>query len=291
MTTQSSNANLTGSLWMVAAMLGFAIEDSFFKASTATLPISQAIVLMGGIGALIFSLLARRTDQSLFVPEITSRPMLIRAVFEITGRLFFFLAIALAPLSSATVILQATPIVVVAGAALFLGDKVGWRRWAAIALGLTGVLIVLNPSGQSFTWYSGFAVLGMLGFAGRDLASRAAPATLTTSVLGFYGFLAIIVAGLFYRVWSGVPFETVTFENGSQIALAAVFGVFGYSSLMKAMRTGEISAVAPFRYSRLLIGLAIGVLWFGEDLTLRMLTGSAIIILAGLFLLWRGRSK
>jgi len=291
MTKSSISPNLVGSLWMVAAMFGFALEDSFFKASANTLPIGQAIVLLGAIGAAIFSILARRNDQSLLVAEVRSKPMIIRAGFEITGRLFFFLAIALAPLSAATVILQATPIVVVAGAALFLGDKVGWRRWAAIALGLTGVLIVLNPDSQSFTWHSAFAVLGMLGFAGRDLASRAAPASLTTSVLGFYGFLAIIIAGIIYRYWSGDPFVTVTFENGSQIALAAVFGVLGYSCLMKAMRTGEISAVAPFRYSRLLIGLGIGVLWFGESLTSRMMVGSAIIILAGLFLLWRGRSN
>lgn len=291
MSTTASNANLIGSLWMVAAMLGFALEDSFFKASTATLPIGQSIVLLGAMGALIFSILARRNEQSLSAPEVYSRPMIWRAGFEITGRLFFFLAIALAPLSSATVILQATPIVVVAGAALFLGDTVGWRRWLAIALGLTGVLIVLNPDSQSFTWHSGFAVLGMLGFAGRDLASRAAPASLSTSQLGFYGFLAIIVAGVGYRIWSGETFVSVTFENGTQIALAAVFGVLGYTSLMKAMRTGEISAVAPFRYSRLLIGLGIGVLWFGEELTSRMLIGSAIIILAGLFLLWRGRAR
>ena len=291
MRATTSNANLIGSLWMVAAMLGFALEDSLFKASTETLPIGQSIVLLGAIGALIFSVLARRNEQTLFVPEVYSRPMLWRAGFEITGRLFFFLAIALAPLSSATVILQATPIVVVAGAALFLGDTVGWRRWAAIALGLTGVLIVLNPDSQSFTWQSGFAVIGMLGFAGRDLASRAAPASLTTSVLGFYGFLAIVVAGVIYRYWSGEAFQTVTFENGSQIVLAAIFGVLGYSSLMKAMRTGEISAVAPFRYSRLLIGIGLGVFWFGEALTPRMLIGSVIIILAGLFLLWRGKAR
>ena len=291
MRESTSHTNLIGSLWMVAAMLGFALEDSFFKASTATLPIGQSMVLLGAVGALIFSILARRNEQSLIAPEVYSRPMIWRAGFEITGRLFFFLAIALAPLSSATVILQATPIVVVAGAALFLGDTVGWRRWLAIALGLTGVRIVLNPDSQSFTWQSGFAVVGMLGFAGRDLASRAAPASLSTSQLGFYGFLAIVVAGAGYRIWSGHTFVRVTFENGTQIALAAVFGVLGYASLMNAMRTGEISAVAPFRYSRLLIGLAIGVLWFREDLTTRMLIGSAIISLAGLFLLWRGRSR
>lgn len=291
MAKPSLHPNLAGSLWMVAAMFFFALEDSFFKASTTSLPIGQSMVLLGAIGALVFSLLARRNDQRLFVPEVVSRPMLIRACFEMMGRLFFFLALALAPLSSATVILQAAPIVVVAGAALFLGDRVGWRRWLAIVLGMVGVLVVLNPQGDSFTWFSGFAVLGMLGFAGRDLASRAAPKSLSTSVLGVYGFIAIVVVGVIYRYWSGVAFVPVTYESGSQIATAAALGVLGYSALMKAMRTGEVSAVAPFRYSRLLIGLAIGIFWFGEEITSRMVIGSAIIILAGLFLLWRGRSN
>ena len=98
------------------------------------------------------------------------------------------LAIALTPLSSATAILQATPIIVVLGAMAFFGETVGWRRWCAIVIGLIGVAIILRHGADDFSPLSILAVLGTLGFAGRDLASRAAPATLTTSlgVIGLY---------------------------------------------------------------------------------------------------------
>ncbi len=289
--SQSPRANLIGGLWMIAAMFSFAIEDSLIKASVTSLPLSQVIVMFGIAGLLVFAALARLQGQKILTAEPLHQSLALRAVFEVIGRLFFFLAIALAPLSSATVILQATPIVVVAGAALFLNETVGWRRWSAIAVGLLGVLIILQPGSASFTVYSWFAVIGMLGLAGRDLASRVAPATIGTHVLGVYGFLSVIAAGVLYSVWTG---DAYLLPNGTvalKIAAAAGFGVIAYASLMKAMRTGEISAVAPLRYSRLLIGVAIGILVFGETLSLQMILGSALIVLSGLFLLWRGRCQ
>ena len=121
--------------------------------------------------------------------------MKVRALFEILGRLFYVLAIALTPLSSATVILQATPLVVVAGAALFFGETVGWRRWSAILVGMVGVLVILQPTGSSFSACRSLAVLGMLGFAGRDLASRAAPRQSGNRSAGVLRFVCIVIAG------------------------------------------------------------------------------------------------
>lgn len=215
--------------------------------------------------------------------------MIVRACFEAFGRLFYVLAIALSTLSSATAILQATPIVVVAGAAVFFGEKVGIRRWAAIFVGLIGVMIVLRPTASSFDVFSVFAVLGMFGFAGRDLATRAAPVSLTTSVLGFYGFLAIIVAGLLYSVWNGVPFVIPNLMATGALGGAIVWGVLAYSGLMMAMRVGEVSVVTPFRYSRLLVGLGFGVLVFNETLDTATLLGCGLIVASGLYILARGR--
>jgi drug/metabolite transporter (DMT)-like permease len=215
--------------------------------------------------------------------------MIVRACFEVFGRLFYVLAIALSTLSSATAILQATPIVVVAGAAVFFGEKVGIRRWAAIFVGLIGVMIVLRPTASSFDVFSVFAVLGMLGFAGRDLATRAAPVSLTTSVLGFYGFLAIIVAGRLYSVWTGVPFVIPNLTATGALGGAIVWGVLAYSGLMMAMRVGEVSVVTPFRYSRLLVGLGFGVLVFNETLDTATLLGCGLIVASGLYILARGR--
>jgi drug/metabolite transporter (DMT)-like permease len=237
----------------------------------------------------VFATIALVNGHPLFPRAVLSKPMRIRAVFEITGRLFYTLAIVLTPLSAATVILQATPLVVVAGAALVFGERVGWRRWSAIAVGLAGVLVIVQPGTDSFSLLSLLAVLGMLGFAGRDLASRAAPRTLSTAILGVYGFGAVVVAGILFSLWQGAAFVVPGIIPALCLLAAVLIGAGSYSCLMRAMRTGEVSAVTPFRYTRLLFGLALGVLWFGEQVTLAMGIGSGLIVLSGIFIMWRGR--
>lgn len=284
-------ANLAGSLWMILSMGAFAIEDVFVKAAASALPIGQILFLFGVGGMIVFAAVALWNKQPLFVPDVVSRPMLVRAGFEITGRLFYVLAVALIPLSAATVILQATPLVVVAGAVLVFKEKVGWRRWLAILIGLAGVVVIVQPGTDGFSPLSLLAVIGMIGFAGRDLASRIAPATIGTVLLGFYGFLSVVVAGVVYTLVQG---EAFIFPGPwlSALLLGAVFaGVAAYAFLMKAMRTGEVSAVTPFRYSRLLFGIALGVLVFGEQLSFEMLLGSGLIVVSGLFILWRGQKR
>ncbi|MCY0095719.1 DMT family transporter [Hoeflea ulvae] len=287
---KDSRANLLGSIWMVAAMAIFAIEDALLKAAAQSLPVGQVLILFGIGGALVFAAVARFTNQPLFISDVISKPMRIRVVFEITGRLFYVLAISMIPLSAATVILQATPIVVVAAAALIFGEKVGWRRWTAIVMGLAGVVIIIQPGTESFSVLSILAIIGMIGFAGRDLASRMAPASLSTVLLGLYGFLSVIVAGALFSIWQGAAFRMPDIETSACLALAVLAGVAAYSSLMKAMRSGEVSAVTPFRYTRMLFGIGLGVLVFGETLSVAMLTGSALIVVSGLFILWRGRA-
>ncbi|MDO6726876.1 DMT family transporter [Cognatishimia sp. 1_MG-2023] len=289
-TSQPNNrANLIGSLWMTLAMAIFAIEDVFIKAASSSVPTGQILIIFGLGGVAIFATIASAQKESLFPKAVLSKAMRIRMVFEITGRLFFVLAITLTPLSSVTVILQATPICVVAAATILFSEKVGWRRWSAIILGLIGVLIILQPGTDSFAPLSILAVIGMLGFAARDLASRAAPASLSTAVLGFYGFIALIIAGSAYALWQGVPF---VWPQGLAILYlvgAILAGVAAYSCLMKAMRTGEVSAVTPFRYTRLIFGVGCGVVLFGETLSSTMLLGSGLIVLSGLFILWRSK--
>ncbi|WP_296588171.1 DMT family transporter [Roseibium sp.] len=282
-------ANIAGSLWMIASMGAFAVEDAFVKAAAKAMPVGQILIMFGLGGALVFAGLALANREPLFIRDVVSRPMLIRVVFEVTGRLFYVLAVALIPLSTATVILQATPLVVVAAAVLVFKEKVGWRRWLAVFIGLAGVVVIVQPGGEGFSALSLLAVVGMIGFAGRDLASRVAPATVGTVLLGFYGFLSVIVAGVFYSFWQGVPFVLPDPQTSLFLAGAVLAGVSAYSCLMKAMRTGDVSAVTPFRYTRLLFGIALGVLLFGEHLSFEMLAGSGLIVLSGLFIVWRGK--
>jgi drug/metabolite transporter (DMT)-like permease len=281
-------SNLRGSLLMVAAMAGFAAEDMFLKSAARSLPVGQILILFGAGGSLIFALLAKRRGERVLHPAILSPPILIRAVFEVTGRLFYTLAIALTPLSSASAILQATPLVVVAGAALIFGEKVGWRRWTAIAVGFAGVLIILRPGLEGFELLSLLAVVGTLGFAGRDLATRAAPPVLSNLQLGVYGFAMMVPTGAaLLFAWGGAALPTPTAT--AYLLAATIVGVAGYYSLTAAMRIGEVSVVTPFRYTRLVFALILSVTVFGESPDAATLLGSAIVVASGVYTLLRSR--
>jgi drug/metabolite transporter (DMT)-like permease len=276
---------------MIASMAAFAIEDAFLKTVTKQLPVGQVLMMFGAAGLCVFALMARRAGASIFQTHVLTKNMLLRAVFEFFGRLFYVLAIALTPMSSATAILQSAPLFVVLGARIFLREKVDAKTWIAIFLGLFGVLIILRPSAADFSLLSLLALIGTLGFVGRDLFSRTAPSSLTKEVLGFYGFTTMMIAGACYAVWDGKPFVSLQAQQFLMLAAALLAGVFAYTALMTAMRTGSIGAVTPYRYSRLLFGISIGVIVFGEQLDAPMLLGCAIVIGAGLFIGWQNQRR
>ena len=280
--------NLRGSAFMVCAMAFFALEDMMIKAASVSLPAGEILVFFGIGGSLFFSLLTLRRGEAIFPPEALSKSVLVRALFEMLGRVAFTLALVFTPLSSTSAILQATPLVVVLGAAIFFGEKVGWRRWSAILVGFVGVLFIIRPGLEGFESSALFAVLGMLGFAGRDLATRAAPASLSNVQLGVYGFLVLIIAGVGLMIFNGdvvVP----DFKSSMQVLAATVFGVIAYYALTLAMRTGEVSAVTPYRYTRLVFALIVGFLVFGERPDAMTLIGSAIIVSGGIYTLLHNR--
>lgn len=277
---------------MITSMAFFAVEDSLIKFVTSTIPIGQILIMFGlGGGGLIFLLVAHFKDEKIMLRDMLLLPMYVRALFEIIGRLFYVLAISLIPLSTATVIIQATPIVVVAGAAIIFGEKVGWRRWTAILLGLFGVIVIIQPTAESFSFLSILALIGMIGFAGRDLASRAAPENLSVFILGLHGFIALAFSGLIYTIWDDANFVMIDIDTIGFMVGAVVFGVAAYSCLMKAMRTGEVSAVTPFRYTRLIFGVSLGVFFFNESLNYSTVLGTILIVISGLFILSRNKRE
>ena len=280
--------NQRGSLFMVASMAGFAVEDMFIKSAARAMPVGQVLVLMGLLGVLWFGTLARRAGQPAFPAALRSRTMALRSGFELVGRLFYALALALTPLSVTSAILQATPLVVVAGAALLFGEKVGARRWALTALGFAGVLVILRPGLQGFDALSLLAVVGLLGFAGRDLATRAAPPALSNAQLGVAGFAVLALSGLVILGFQGGPALPAALPFAKALG-ATAFGILGYSYLTRAMRTGEVSVVTPFRYTRLLFALILGVAVFGERPDLATLIGSAMIVICGILILGQKR--
>ncbi|WP_258405235.1 DMT family transporter [Shewanella mesophila] len=272
--------NTKGSFFMVASMAAFSVEDMFIKAAAETASIGQVLALFGLGGMLVFIFLTWRKGGQVFHPAMLSAPLLIRAVCEVIGRFCFALAITLTPLSSASAILQATPLIAMVGAALLFGENIGVKRWLAVVVGFVGVLMIIRPGLAGFEVNSIFAVVATLGFAGRDLATRAAPPVLSNTQLGVYGFFVLIPTGLVIMAYQGESIQ-LNLMLAAQITGAIVFGVVAYNALTIAMRTGDVSVVSPFRYSRLLFALALGILIFGESPDLPTLLGSLLIVVSG----------
>ncbi len=275
---------------MVLAMAAFSIEDMLIKAAANIVPVGLILALFGLGGMMIFILLTWKKDEVVIHPAILSRPILVRAGCEVIGRLTFVLAITLTSLSSASAILQATPLLAIIGAAFFFGEEVGLKRWIAVVIGFIGVLMIIRPGLEGFESASLFAVIATLGFAGRDLATRGAPKVLSNMQLGVYGFFVLIPTGISMMLYSDEPMQ-IDFLSSIQITGAIIFGVIAYNALTIAMRTGDVSVVSPFRYTRLLFALILGVFVFGENPDLMTLLGSLLIVVSGGYTLIQSRKK
>lgn len=277
--------NQRGAVYMTASMAGFAVEDVFVKAAAKGVPLAQVLIFNGLFGVLVFAAMSRARAEPVFPLAFLSPPMLVRSGFEVIGRLFYGLAISLTALSTTSAILQATPLLVVAGAAFVFGEKVGWQRWLAVAVGFAGVLVILRPGGD-FSALSLLAVIGLLGFAGRDLATRAAHKGMSNRQLGTLGFAMLATAGLILLAVTGearLP-DAMTL---AKLVGGAVFAVLGYHALTYAMRTGEVSAVTPFRYTRLIFAIVLAMVLFQERPDLATWIGAALVVGSGIFALTR----
>ena len=283
------SANLQGALFMVASMAAFAVEDALFKSVTVTLPPGQGTLLFGLTGLFFFAAWSRLAGEPALVGEMLRPRLLVRSSFEIGGRLFFALALAYAPLATTSAILQATPLVVIAGASLVLGTRVRASRWLAVSLGFVGVLMVIRPTPAAFDATALFAVAATIGFAGRDLATRMSPPAVTARQLGVLGFLVVTLAGVILMAWDEGPLRWPTASEALRLGLTGLVGVLAYQALTRAMRSGEVAVVTPFRYSRLLFALLFAVLVFGEKLDSWTVAGMVLIVGTGVFALLPGR--
>jgi len=280
--------NMVGILLMLGAMAMFAVEDAFIKKLAGGMGTGQILVFLGVGGFAVFAIIAKRQGKQVISRDLLLGPVLLRNFGEILGTSGYVLAVVLTPLSSASAILQATPLAVALGAALFLKQAVGWRRWVAIGAGFIGVLIVIRPGLEGFQPASLFAVQGVIGLSIRDLATRAMPGRVSSMVLSAYGFGVVVPAGLIIMLFEG-PAVMPDAAQSALIAAALIVGPVGYYMIVAAMRVGEVAVVTPYRYIRLVFAMIIGVFAFGEVLDFYTILGASIIIGSGLFTIYRER--
>ncbi|MCA8870151.1 MAG: DMT family transporter [Rhodobacteraceae bacterium] len=274
--------NIRGIGLMVLAMAGFALADMFIKSVSSHIPVGEILLFIGTGGTLFFAAMAGRNGEAVVSRDLFSGLILLRTLGEMAGTFGFVTALVLIPISTASAILQATPLAVTLGAALFMGEAVGWRRVSAIVVGFVGVLIIIRPGLEAFQPASLFAVLAVAGLSLRDLATRAAPRGFSTLRLGTYGFAALVPTGAVLLLL-GEPLVLPDPGEWLFLALALMFDMAGYHALTHAMRMGDVAIVTPFRYARLLFAIIIGILVFGERLDLATIAGSLIVILSGLY--------
>lgn len=279
--------NIRGSLLMVASMAGFALEDMLIKQMAEALPMGQVIVMIGLGGTISFSTLTLMRGHRVCSRALLSWPILLRSLGEIIATSAFVAAIVLTTLSSASAILQATPLAVTLGAALFLHEPVGWRRWTAIGVGFAGVLLIIRPGLEGFAPESLLAVIAVAGLALRDLAVRHVPPEVTSAQLSVWGFAIVVPTGLLMMLFMGTPPAVPEANDLARLGAAFVVGGLGYYAIVAATRTGDVAVVVPFRYTRLVFAMALGALAFGERPDALMLAGAALIVGAGLYTIWR----
>lgn len=288
MSPHSHRENLRGIALMVVAMAGFTIADSFVKSAARDLPVGQILAIIGTLGGAIFALITRAQGHRVFSRDFFQPPVLLRNFSEIWGTVCYITALSKIDLSTASAIIQATPLAVTLGAVFLLGEKVHWRRWSAILIGLIGVLIILRPGSSAFDPASIWAVAGMVGLAMRDLATRMIAKDMPTLRISTYGMSMLLPAGLMLIALGQTP-QAMSLQNWGQIIGLVVISVSGYWAITAAMRVGDVSVVAPFRYSRILFALLVGAIVFGERPDAWTLIGGAITIAAGLYAFLRER--
>lgn len=275
-------------LLTIIAMACFAAVDAFVKLASESQGAGQVIFISSLATFGLFWMAMWRSRERLWVPDALNPALLIRTAGEIVGSIGIVVALGLAPLSSVIALAQAQPLAVVLGAAMFLREDVGWRRWAAVGLALVGVLMILRPGFTAFDPNLLWVLVYVFGLATRDLASRRLPARISTSFAVAWSMMPMTLAGglmmHFQGGWRPVSVETAVWYLGMIVALSAALW-----TLTTAMRSGDVSSVAPFRYSRILFALIIAYFAFDEIPDLMTWAGVMLIVGSGLYAFWRER--
>lgn len=281
--------NVRGILLIIFSMAAFAGEDAFIKSMSRGIPVSEVLIFlgMGGMAAFAFlTYLQRGTLAPLVHRDMRSPLMLWRNASEAVAAIFFVTALSLVPLSTVAAVFQATPLAITAGAALFLGEQVGWRRWSAICTGFIGVLIIIRPGSDTFQLAALLPLGAVITIAVRDLLTRQMDPSIPSLSVAFYGFVAVIPAGIFLAPIND-PFVMPQGNEWLLMLGAVICGVSGYYAIVQAMRIAETSIIMPFRYMRLIFSMALGILVFAERPDFWTYIGATLVIGTGAYTFWR----
>lgn len=276
------SGNFRGSLFMCLAMAGFTCNDALVKAVTGVMNSGQIMMVRGAFTSVLVLLIARHFGALRPLRLLLQPVIALRILAEVGASIAYISALGQLPLANASAILQAMPLAVTLGAALFLSEPVGWRRWLAILAGFLGVLLVLRPGPEGFTVAALSVVAAVVFTAVRDLCTRRIDQAIPSLFISSVTAVVITIVGAVLVVplggWQAMTPASIGYLGGASLLL-----LVGYQCIVLAMRNGEIAVVAPFRYTSLIWSIGIGILFFSEKPDVWMVAGVAIIVGSGLY--------
>jgi drug/metabolite transporter (DMT)-like permease len=277
----SSAANLRGVFAMLVSQALFLMSDSIIKLAGETLAPSQIMAVRGMmavylVGAILVATVDWRKWYMVLHPLVV-----IRGVIEGAVAVFFLISLPHLQLGQITVISQVTPLILTIMSAVLLGEAVGNARWAAVAVGFVGVVLVAQPTADGVSIHVVGALIMALLVAARDLVTRFIDAKVPTGVVTFSSTVAVCLMG--FAGFETQPWAPLTTNAVTLLAASAILVTLGIVFVVIAFRDVEVSVVSPFRYSAVLWATLYGYLLWNEQPNDLAIAGTALIVLAGLF--------
>ncbi|MGY6548082.1 MAG: DMT family transporter [Roseinatronobacter sp.] len=280
--------NIRAALCLMAGSCAFAVNDTFLKLLNTEIGLFQIITMRGVIVTVLFGLILWRMRLDITkLSRVDRRFLALRALAEAGAAYFFFRALFTLPLAEVTAILQVVPLSVALAAWLFLREPLGWRRLLAICIGFAGVMLILQPGTDAFSMASVHALIAVAMVTLRDLLTRKMAVQVPSMMVAFTTAAGVTLFGALGAVTE--PWLGLSSVGWGWLAGASVFVCLGYYLVIQAMRVGEMSFAAPFRYASLLAALLLGWFVLGEWPDRLTLIGSAIVVATGVFTLYRER--
>ena len=278
-------ANRRGIAAMSLAMASFVTNDALVKYVSQGLPAAQ-LIFIRAIFATLLLLLVAWTLGALTTAGLRCmcQPrVVLRAGLDALGTFTYLTSLFHLPIGNATAINMATPMMITLMAVLAFKERVGLARWIAIATGFAGVVLIVQPSAAGFNAFALLCLVGTFFHAARDLTTRAIDTAVPSILITLATALAVLaLAGLLTAVQG---WQAPTARQLALLAAASVFLSAGYFLIITGMRTGDISVIAPFRYTGLLFALAMGWLVWGDVPNGLAWAGIALLVGAGLYVL------
>lgn len=290
-------ANRRGIAAMSLAMASFVTNDSLVKVVSESLPSAQLIFIRGVFATVLLLIVAQTMgvlrgppgDRAAHLRATLQRPVLVRSALDALATLTYLTSLFHLPIGNATAINMATPLFITLFAVVAFKEQVGAARWLAIAAGFIGVLLVVQPSAAGFNAYALLCLVGTLFHSGRDLMTRTIDKSVPSVLITLATAVTVtLLSGALSAVQGWQPMGAL---HLAQLAAASVFLSIGYFLIIVGMRNGEMSVIAPFRYTGLLFALTIGWAVWGDVPNALAWVGIALLVGAGLYVLHSERER